>query len=911
MSFPSVQGYKILRTIGQGGMGSVYLAEDETLGRLVAIKFIVDETESGPEGKERFLREARTMASVDHPHVVHIYSFGEADAKSYIVMQYVEGVTLADLLKSGPLSIPQTLTILQQIVEGLDAAWQKNIVHRDIKPSNILLNKSDQVLVADFGLAKPVHVEKSPSDESSSLTSTGLLLGTPYYMSPEQAQGGAVDFRSDIYSLGIVLYEMLAGDKPFLGTTPVAIVAQHINSKIPNIRTKRPEIPSGLGDLLEKMTEKVPQDRPSYPTIVSRIHEIQTGKITHLRKLVLSRGILVSMLVLAISWAVWVKHIGHQRQVRQAAERSFVIMLAPFRPAGMDAQNEAQVMRELLYQKLTDILQGQPGVQIITPDIVAPGSHDEAYQSGKDLDADVVVWGNVLTLKAETAIQPHIAILEKHSKQESGAPKIEALHAEAMGVDQLSLREAKAEDVAGTAATLAAMTIFRNNADQALKVLEKVNSVDSMSYRAKILMQQGKYLEARTLIKSVLERDPSSALAHALVGADCVKRMYSPSPDCDAQTAEYEFKTALDLQPDQQDALTGLTSLYWERAKYKESIPLILRLKALGERAYDTDALATAYEWAGQDAAATQALRGVITSSSGDCGVCPYLLLWHGEYELVQDFYKAHPPTSTLGYSQLISVQAATGRYDDAQGTYREALRGVPSSQRFLARMRAAFGIPNDDDERLLEPEVMDKLWLDEALADVYLQQGRYQEVRALFDRHNIPWSDQDDVNDRVGLSYVLEGRFDEGLSFFQHEEWNFSWKIVRYMLLKKLGRAGEADRLFSEVSSSHSLEPVPNSANVPPRFHSPISAFLDVIAGKVHIADITRAVVVSDFDSGHCKRDWYAHLYYYLGTYYVANGDIEKAKDFLQKCLENRMRGTPEWLLARKELQDISSKTR
>ena len=270
-SMPSIRGYRMLQKLGEGGMGAVFLAEDTTLNRRVAVKVLSLRLAEEATARARFLREARAMATVEHSHVVRIYSFGESEGTAYLAMEYVPGQNLAGLIREqGKLPIAEVERIAGEIVEGLDAAWLKGIVHRDVKPANVLIDANNHVRVADFGLAKPVGT----SDEMA-LTQTGRILGTPHYLSPEQARGEQVDIRSDIYSLGILIYEMLAGAPPFSGTTPVAVVAQHLHQPPPPLREKRADAPAPLLRLVEQMLEKDPARRPqSYAVLRRAIEEL-------------------------------------------------------------------------------------------------------------------------------------------------------------------------------------------------------------------------------------------------------------------------------------------------------------------------------------------------------------------------------------------------------------------------------------------------------------------------------------------------------------------------------------------------------------------------------------------------------------------------------------------------------------
>jgi len=284
LSTPGVEisGYRVLRLLGRGGMGSVFLAEEEALGRPVAIKVVAEGRTRAQEARARFLREARTMATVEHPHVVRVYSLGQAAGSDYVVMEYVEGESLAQRLgREGRLPPEEALRILGECVEGLDAAWAKGIVHRDVKPGNILLDSRGGVRVADFGLAKSLSTAVGEdSTASTALTHAGHVLGTPHYMSPEQARGEAsVDLRSDIYSLGIVLSEMLTGRRPFQGATPFALVDQHMHAPLPSLRGLRPEVSEGQEQLAVWMTQKEAADRPgSYAELALRIEELRRGE---------------------------------------------------------------------------------------------------------------------------------------------------------------------------------------------------------------------------------------------------------------------------------------------------------------------------------------------------------------------------------------------------------------------------------------------------------------------------------------------------------------------------------------------------------------------------------------------------------------------------------------------------------
>jgi eukaryotic-like serine/threonine-protein kinase len=249
--------YTLGREIGRGGMAIVFLAHDGAHGRPVALKVLRPEV-AVLLGAERFLREMQIVARLDHPHIIRLYDSGEAAGTLFYTMPYVSGASLRERLAGcQPLPVGQALTIACDVAEALAYAHEHNVLHRDVKPENILL--SPRALVADFGIARAII-----TSALDPLTSASLVVGTPEYMSPEQAQaGGTLDGRSDIYSLGCVLYEMLAGRPPMTGATPQAVVAWHASEAPPPLRVARPEIPEAVEQTVFACLSKRPRDRPA------------------------------------------------------------------------------------------------------------------------------------------------------------------------------------------------------------------------------------------------------------------------------------------------------------------------------------------------------------------------------------------------------------------------------------------------------------------------------------------------------------------------------------------------------------------------------------------------------------------------------------------------------------------------
>ena len=255
-----IGSYKVLSLLGTGGMGEVYLAEDTKLDRKVALKFLTEEMQRDETARKRFLREAKSAAALDHPYVCNIFEIGEADGKDFISMEYVQGETLRDQLSRGPLALKDALEKATEIAEALESAHKQNIVHRDLKPSNIMLTPEGHVKVMDFGLAKRLLPAEGVGSQtktlSAGLTETGTMLGTPAYMSPEQLRGEAVDTRSDVFSFGVVLYEMIAGVHPFLRPQRMETASAILRDAASPLSEYVPELPEGLELTLEKTLAK-------------------------------------------------------------------------------------------------------------------------------------------------------------------------------------------------------------------------------------------------------------------------------------------------------------------------------------------------------------------------------------------------------------------------------------------------------------------------------------------------------------------------------------------------------------------------------------------------------------------------------------------------------------------------------
>ncbi len=386
MSDDTLARYEILGKLGEGGMGVLFRARDTRLGRTVALKVLRAEAVADPERRRRFLQEAKAVSALSHPGIVTLFDVGEDPAQgTFISMECLEGESLRERLARGRLAVPEALRIATEMARALAAAHAAGIVHRDVKPANVMLTDSGAVKVLDFGLAKLFHVDGAPHDTDAvtvtarAQTAQGIVMGTPAYMSPEQAQGRVVDARSDVFSLGAVLYEMLAGRRPFEGENEISLLSAILRDTPVSLHTLRDDLDPKIETLVLRCLEKDPGTR--YPTAQALVEDLekaqgraapQKHEASGIRRM-LTAG-LVLFAVLALGAAAW---SWRRRAIEQRARLEALPEIARLIDAGDLFGAFA------LAEKVRPLIPGDPEMDRLWKDVAMPANLNSAPEGAE------------------------------------------------------------------------------------------------------------------------------------------------------------------------------------------------------------------------------------------------------------------------------------------------------------------------------------------------------------------------------------------------------------------------------------------------------------------------------------------------------------------------------------------------
>ncbi len=546
MAGQEVGAYKILSRLGEGGMGTVYLAEDSRLNRKVALKFLSSEFISDGWAKRQLNKEAQAVAMLDHPNICAVYGFEEIGEHSFIVMQYVEGETLAELIRHNALTNSQIVALSLQIVSALGSAHAHGIIHRDIKPKNIMVTPANQVKVLDFGLAKTMQVNLEDATESiSNLSREGLLVGTLAYMSPEQLRGDRLDYRSDIFSLGTVLYEMACGKNPYAHKTNAETISAIMSGEPMSLRRVSDYCPRGLEQVVNRCVQKDRADR--YQSAAELLIDLQNlhkgyalASQTH-PYLNLRSAIAAVALFLLIIVGIF---------IYSNASTVHTIAVLPITCEGIPT---SQCLGPPLTDELVNTLKQRRGLRVAQSKVAASlfGSQAATPQKiGQDLNADIVMLGQLTA-------GPNGSILTIRLEKVSDGSRIAETPNQIVTVENLPLVEQLV--ALQTVAQLHLPTAAEDNRLASALALSQNVNLDARRLYAQGLAYWEKrdgdniQLAVESFTRAT-DKDPTFAKAWAGL-ADCYAQMntvmYAQLASKDSiNKAEIAVHKALELEPD-------------------------------------------------------------------------------------------------------------------------------------------------------------------------------------------------------------------------------------------------------------------------------------------------------------------------------------------------------------------------
>jgi len=748
----TVGHYLIVAKLGSGGMGVVYEAEDTHLGRRVALKFLPEELGTDPEMLARFEREARAASALSHPHICTIHDVGEEDGRPFIVMELMQGRTLKAVIAGRPLATDRILELAIQIADALEAAHGAGMVHRDIKPDNIFVTERGQAKLLDFGLAKlgpepaeatsidPHRAETLPRPQQ--LTVPGVTMGTIDYMSPEQLWGGNVDARSDLFSLGTVLYEMATGSPPFAGQSSIHTVDGILHQQPTAPVSLNPDVPPGLERIIAKAMEKDPALRyQSAAELKADLVRLQRGGEPAARPgrprrrrspwLVASAALLVAALAVG-SWLGARAWRDNSREGGAAAAAAPSIAVLPF--DDMSASKDQQYFADGLAEELLDTLAKVPGLRVVArgSSFQFKGEHEDVRVIGRKLDVGTILEGSVRKEGRRVRI----------SAQLVNAADGFTLWSQTYD-RELNDIFAVQDDIARSVSHALQVKLLGKTA---VRTTQPATDPEAFN-----LYLQGKYLAARrtrkdleqavSYYKQALALDPNDALAWvgladahgnlADIGALPVDQGY--------RQAREEVGKALAIDPDLAEAYATLGWIHL---------------------AYDWD-------WAGADAAYKRALEleprnaSVMRRAGALAGT---LGRFDEAIELTQRAVRLDPLNAS-GRSNLGLFSLYAGRLDEAQVAFNKVLElnpDYPSAHVFLGRVQLRRGHPKAALKEMEQEK--DPFWRRYGLALAYHALGRHEQARSTL--RELVEKDKDDGAFQIAEVYAFRGDVDEAFTW-------------------------------------------------------------------------------------------------------------------------------------------------
>ncbi|MGB3861251.1 MAG: protein kinase [Candidatus Aminicenantaceae bacterium] len=747
--------YQIIQELGRGGMGVVYKAHDTKLKRTVALKFLPQELTHISEVKERFMHEAQAAAALDHPNICTVYEFDEAEDKTFISMAYIEGQSLKKKIERGPLELDEAIRMAIQTAEGLQEAHKRGVVHRDIKSANIMVTERDQAKIMDFGLARVTG--------TTLVTQKGMTMGTIAYMSPEQAQGEEVDCRTDIWSFGVVLYEMFSGQLPFKGEHDQAVVYSILNEKPKRITDLRSKIPTSIEQVIDKAMEKDPEDR--YQNIDEMLDDLKSisegivpeeikarlrkAKLLKRKRAILFSGVAGLLVILTI--VVLSVFTGH-------AEAIDAIAVLPIENLTGDTEQEyfADAATDELIGQLSQI----SSLRVIsrTSIMMYKGKEKSLPEIARELNVDAVVEGTVLRVGESVRIR--VQLIE-------ALPEERNLWAQTYERDLTDVLVMYRE----MARAIADKTRIELTAQEEA-ILASTHQVNPEAYEAyrKGMFHYYRLAEhdleiARQYFELALEKDPNYVLAY--LGLDAVLggyRIQGLMPPIEASEKRKVYRQkAIELNPNLPEVQFGIAGgNIWGTPNWDWEA---------GEKAY---------------------LRAIELNPNFAMGRAYYAYLL---------FYLNRPEEAMAQIERALEIDPFHAnirtvyawclmyahRYDEAVEFLEETIRTDPTGQMALGGLRAAYHMTGEHEKAM---EVW-KTWFnsrgefedEEALIRGYEEGGYYRALSTVADTKVerrkrtfvSPW--------QIATLYTRAGKNDEALEWlekaYEERDPNFSYICV------------------------------------------------------------------------------------------------------------------------------------